>query len=69
LISSTFQQGGNTALLMYGEPGSGKTYSLVGAGSLRSLQQHPDKRGLIVRAAEDLFCMYNNTFILFESFL
>jgi hypothetical protein len=55
LITSTFQQGGNTAILMYGEHGSGKTHTLVGGGNQKSIQQHPDRRGLIVRAAEDLF--------------
>ena len=57
LIASTFQQGGNTAILMYGESASGKTHTLVGGGNQRSIQQHPDRRGVIVRAAEDLFRM------------
>jgi hypothetical protein len=41
--------------MLYGEHASGKTHTLIGGGNQRSIQQHPDKRGLLIRAAEDLF--------------
>lgn len=56
LLMSTFINGGNTSVMLHGEHGSGKTHALVGVS--RNVVQ-PDQRGLIVRAAEDLFCILN----------
>ncbi|GCB64365.1 hypothetical protein scyTo_0013330 [Scyliorhinus torazame] len=55
-------QGYNGCVLTYGTPGSGKSYSLQG-GNLSGKQ-----RGIISRAAEDLFNNYHTFKLLYENF-